>query len=340
MPTHQRFYCKSRLATEIQGAMQHSIFQYGDQLLAQQQRQGDGGDSTLLATNQQRSVMQALKANNERRAIAYSPYGHRPNESGFLSLVSFNGERRDPVTGHYLLGHGYRAFNPVLMRFNSPDSWSPFGRGGLNPYVYCAGDPVNKIDPSGHAKVGLFGVVMVKVHIRKWRLNGILDRLSYPPHQNLTPEKALALAERRQDVMNGFKALVSHQAAVFKFDYDNRLSPNLKNIAAGSVSRHELPLDNLPVALQNFAKTPHRPTNSAKLLETLMESTSRNGKYSFLYELAMSEPIIDRNGVEIPSNIKKGYFERIDHTVSAARQILYDENVRIGQEIRGINEFD
>ncbi|KAG0373379.1 hypothetical protein BGX24_011777, partial [Mortierella sp. AD032] len=25
-----------------------------------------------------------------------------------------------------------RAFNPVLMRFNSPDSSSPFGSGGLN----------------------------------------------------------------------------------------------------------------------------------------------------------------------------------------------------------------
>jgi uncharacterized protein RhaS with RHS repeats len=36
------------------------------------------------------------------------------------------------------------------MRFNSPDSWSPFGEGGLNAYTYCLGDPVNAIDPSGH----------------------------------------------------------------------------------------------------------------------------------------------------------------------------------------------
>ncbi|EGH35731.1 hypothetical protein PSYJA_44541, partial [Pseudomonas syringae pv. japonica str. M301072] len=38
------------------------------------------------------------------------------------------------MTGHYLLGNGYRAFNPVLMRFNSPDSLSPFGEGGVNAY--------------------------------------------------------------------------------------------------------------------------------------------------------------------------------------------------------------
>lgn len=33
-PAHQRFYCKSRLVTEMQGAMQYSIIQHGDQLLA------------------------------------------------------------------------------------------------------------------------------------------------------------------------------------------------------------------------------------------------------------------------------------------------------------------
>ncbi|OKA17200.1 hypothetical protein BOH74_23100, partial [Pseudomonas versuta] len=31
------------------------------------------------------------------------------------------------------------------------DSLSPFGEGGLNGYSYCAGDPVNRIDPSGHS---------------------------------------------------------------------------------------------------------------------------------------------------------------------------------------------
>jgi RHS repeat-associated protein len=66
------------------------------------------------------------------------------------SLLGFNGERPDPVTGHYLLGNGYWAFNPLLMRFNSPDSLSPFGKGGLNSYAYCLGDPVNFMDPTGH----------------------------------------------------------------------------------------------------------------------------------------------------------------------------------------------
>lgn len=145
----QRFYCKSRLATEIQGAVQHSVFQHDDQLLAQLRREDARVDTTLLVTDQQRSVLNVLDATRPH-PLAYTPYGHRPAESGLLSLLGFNGERPDPVTGHYLLGNGYRAFNPVLMRFNSPDSWSPFGEGGVNAYAYCGGDPRNWMDSTGH----------------------------------------------------------------------------------------------------------------------------------------------------------------------------------------------
>lgn len=144
----QRFYCKSRLATEIGGAISRSIVQHDDQLLAQIETQGDTSQATLLATNQQRSVLHAM-VSNESRSFAYSPYGYRPAGNGLLSLLGFNGERPDPVTGYYLLGNGYRAFNPLLMRFNSPDKLSPFGEGGLNPYAYCSGDPINRSDPSG-----------------------------------------------------------------------------------------------------------------------------------------------------------------------------------------------
>ncbi|WP_223514817.1 RHS repeat-associated core domain-containing protein [Pseudomonas sp. GL-R-26] len=148
-PAHQRFYCKSRLATEIQGAIGFSVFQNNDLLLAQHKNQGGAVESTLLATDLQRSVLHTLTADQQQHLIAYSPYGHRQAESGLTSLLGFNGERPDPVTGHYLLGNGYRAFNPVLMRFNSPDKWSPFGEGGLNIYSYCLGDPINRNDPTG-----------------------------------------------------------------------------------------------------------------------------------------------------------------------------------------------
>jgi RHS repeat-associated protein len=130
--------------------MRYSIVQHGDQLLGQQRSEGEALETTLLATDQQRLVLQALKADHSRTPLVYSPYGHRPTQNGLPSLLGFNGERQDPVTGHYLLGNGYRAYNPVLMRFNSPDSLSPFEKGGLNSYAYCVGDPVNLTDPLGH----------------------------------------------------------------------------------------------------------------------------------------------------------------------------------------------
>jgi RHS repeat-associated protein len=154
----QRFYQKSRLVTEIQGSMQRSVFQQDDQLLAQQQHQGGTVETTLLATDQQRSVLTALNA-TQPHPLAYTPYGHRAPENGLLSLLGFNGERPDPVTGHYLLGNGYRAFNPVLMRFNSPDSWSPFGEGGVNAYAYCLGNPINFRDPTGHSLSSILATI-------------------------------------------------------------------------------------------------------------------------------------------------------------------------------------
>ncbi|MGX1173731.1 RHS repeat-associated core domain-containing protein [Pseudomonas sp. R151218B TE3479] len=148
----QRFYCRSRLATEIEGAINRSIVQHDEHLLALTETLGNIRQATLVATDQHRSVLQALAA-NKSQSFAYSPYGHRPAGGGLLSLLGFNGERADSVTGHYLLGNGYRAFNPVLMRFNSPDRFSPFKKGGINPYAYCLGDPINMIDPNGTAGV-------------------------------------------------------------------------------------------------------------------------------------------------------------------------------------------
>lgn len=66
------------------------------------------------------------------------------------SILGFNGEPLDSVSGDTFLGNGYRAHIPTLMRFNCPDSRTPFGAGNINSYVYCAGDPVNRADPSGH----------------------------------------------------------------------------------------------------------------------------------------------------------------------------------------------
>lgn len=145
----QRFYNGTRIATEIQGERKTCFFECEATPLAELH---PGDAVTLLATDQQTSVLHCIRP-ALRRPQAYSPYGHCPAVSGLLTLLGFNGERIDTLTGHYLLGNGYRAFNPVLMRFNSPDDLSPFDRGGINSYTYCSNDPINKKDPSGYFSI-------------------------------------------------------------------------------------------------------------------------------------------------------------------------------------------
>ena len=148
-PCVERFYQEGRLVSEIEGQVQRSILQQQNLLLAQQRCQNTTLETTLLATDQQRSVLHALDV-HQSHSVAYTPYGYRRADRS-CGLLGFNGEQPDSMIGHYLLGNGYRVFNPVLMRFNSPDSWSPFGAGGLNAYGYCSGDPVNRSDPTGHS---------------------------------------------------------------------------------------------------------------------------------------------------------------------------------------------
>lgn len=148
-----RFYCGNCLANQVQGESQFTFFQCRNQLLAQLQCDGAGGASEFLAVDQQRTVLNSCVQLPPSRALCYTPYGYRLPH---LNLLGFNGEPPDTVTGHYLLGNGLRAFNPALMRFNSPDSISPFWFGGLNSYSYCLQDPVNYQDPSGNSRLGRF----------------------------------------------------------------------------------------------------------------------------------------------------------------------------------------
>lgn len=71
-----------------------------------------------------------------------------------VSILGYKGAGCDPVTFDYPLGNGYRWYRPGWMSFNASDSFSPFGFGGINPYAYCALDPINRTDPSGHVSWG------------------------------------------------------------------------------------------------------------------------------------------------------------------------------------------
>jgi len=148
-----RFYRNDELANEIQGGVSRTFLRAEGIVLAEQQI---GGEPTprLLVGDDKNSVLVEV-SQDAIKAIAYSAYGHRMHDASVSSPLGYNGERRETHTGWYLLGNGYRVFNPLLMRFHSPDSLSPFGEGGLNAYMYCVGDPINNVDPTGHTFIGI-----------------------------------------------------------------------------------------------------------------------------------------------------------------------------------------
>ena len=161
----QFFYDRERLITEKEGAESRSLMQVQKQLLAQVYVDDQSRKTTLLSTNRQCSVLHSISRSNVNTQ-AFTPFGHHYIAQGMNGLPGFNGERPDPLTGHYHLGKGHRAYNPQLMRFNSPDQLSPFGAGGLNAYAYCVGDPVNRSDPSGRTSVEdilITGIAMIGV---------------------------------------------------------------------------------------------------------------------------------------------------------------------------------
>jgi RHS repeat-associated protein len=96
----------------------------------------------------QKSVLAELYRSGPKH-FAYSPYGLQSGLGRVETHLGFNGQFKEGATGWYHLGNGHRVYNPVLMRFHSPDRLSPFGKGGINQYAYCGGSPVSRVDPSG-----------------------------------------------------------------------------------------------------------------------------------------------------------------------------------------------
>jgi RHS repeat-associated protein len=150
-----RFYQDHQLSGSVRDGRQTQYLYLGDQPLGQQQPD-DPNHTLLLLTDPNNSVLGESQQSDLRTAV-YNAYGERHSDEELLSQLAFNGEVRDPDSGWYLLGNGYRAYNPGLMRFHSPDSLSPFGVGGLNPYTYCLGNPIALRDPTGHQASNLSG---------------------------------------------------------------------------------------------------------------------------------------------------------------------------------------
>ncbi len=115
------------MTSQVKVANSARFLRADDVVLAERQA-GASPKSVLLAADNKNSVL-CETTQGATQAIAYSPYGHRPDEAAVNTHLGHNGERQEAHPGWYLLGNGYRAFNLSLMGFHSPDSWVRLGRG-------------------------------------------------------------------------------------------------------------------------------------------------------------------------------------------------------------------
>ncbi|RDB35942.1 MAG: hypothetical protein DCC88_07395 [Spirobacillus cienkowskii] len=118
-------------------------------------------------TDQANSVIKTVDSKNENiQNVSYSPYGEVTNliskQENYNNKLSygFNGELTDSSSGLQILGNGYRAYNPKLRRFIQYDVHSPFGKGGINGYIFANNNPIMFQDPTGESatSAALLGV--------------------------------------------------------------------------------------------------------------------------------------------------------------------------------------
>ncbi|PWY68690.1 RHS repeat protein [Aspergillus eucalypticola CBS 122712] len=158
-PDTQFSYRGDTLISITKGDSQTSFAADGGIYWGEVQQQGTTATTQLWASDSHHSVSTWLSPADADQVYdqAYTPYGG----SAVGATIGFNGQWRDPVTGWYHLGAGYRVYNPNLKIFLQPDGWSPFTSGEINPYAYCLGDPINRADPSGHLSWRSFAQMMV-----------------------------------------------------------------------------------------------------------------------------------------------------------------------------------
>jgi RHS repeat-associated protein len=213
---------------------------------------GKSSTTALLVTDEHKTV---LRTNDgaECDGLSYTPFGHVLISSRQISPFLFNGEYCELVSAQYLLGNGYRSYEPILMRFRSPDTYSPFDKGGLNAYCYVNGDPVNYSDPTGKSLLGKVGRALGLVK-RVKTVSAVAEHipaaLKLSPHLNgkIMAKTLHKITQKDVTRIGQLKRYVTNDAVIFPADSPwinidgvaSYASQNVGGLGITSTSRHQI----------------------------------------------------------------------------------------------------
>lgn len=126
----------------------------------------------------------------------------------------------------------------------------------------------------------------------------------------LKAKQAFKLRDEQLRAIRSQYDVYDHREALFKYDYNNRGVPSLKNIAANDVNQRGLPLEGLPRELQKFTAVPAVPDNASDLLEVLHADIQG---YQTIYKIVDGVPTFHSSGRRINIVTAKAYDIRLKH---------------------------
>lgn len=283
------FYKGSKLSVLHMSGAHHTVVSANHQNLCE--TNSKTAQKRLLATDAQDSTV-AINSKGQT-TIAYSPFGKDSYSLGSSLLSRFTGQSLLASGIGYLLGNGHRLFNPGLMRYHSPDSLSPFDKGGINAYVYCANDPMNRVDPNGKS----FRSVI------KWKRGGY-------SYKNLAPrlkERNPALSKNEYNALN--KSIAKREKKLAK-ELNWALSNDVPSTANNAVTaidtlqEQRSRLDNLVLDEYNrynpnitnelFGNIPIRRNTTGKLAEELLATPTPQSPVNLIPEDLLIEDMQER----------------------------------------------
>ena len=169
----------------------------------------DGATGNLLAVTD-------YEAYGEDTANATASSYVSPTPSGETLRDGFTGkEDQSPDFGTAYTDFGARQYSPALRRWLVPDPLSEKYY-GVSPYAYCAGDPVNLVDPDGRVIFPWYYIYM-----------SIARSLEISGRRNTAKEIGYSMQEPYKAMVNGMPALKYNSISVSSSNYAINLGNRL-----------------------------------------------------------------------------------------------------------------